>query len=84
MIDHDIGHGVIIRWDDDGRGLWWKHPGHRAWSTLRFKPDPASTGHVLVAGDPQHTDVLTIQGSLLCPVGCGAHGVITNGRWIPC
>jgi hypothetical protein len=82
--EHDIGHGVTVRWDDDGQGITWKHPGCRAWSTLRFRPDAKSTGHVLLAGSPiAAPEKLTIQGSLLCPGGCGFHGHIRNGRWVP-
>jgi hypothetical protein len=72
----DIGHGVLIRRIEGG--LEWKHPACRAWSYLYFKPDARSTGHVLVQHEP-----LTIQGSLLCPGGCGTHGTIENGKWVP-
>lgn len=77
--DIDIGHGVSMRWIDNGTGIVWKHPGCRAWFHLHFKPDERSTGHVLQQREP-----LTIGGSLACPKGCGAHGHITNGRWEPC
>lgn len=81
--EHDLGHGIVIRWDADGHGFIWRHPGCRAWSTLRFQPDPASTGHRLVRGGPTDVGSLTIAGSLLCPGGCGAHGEIIDGRWRP-
>lgn len=77
MITYDIGGGVVIWLDDDGRGLLWRHPGCRAWMTLRFQPDPKSTGHELLSLWPN----LTIKGSLLCPAGCGKHGYIENGAW---
>lgn len=80
-MEHDLGEGIVICWDDDGRGFIWRHPECRAWSLLRFKPDLASTGHVLVRGGIDDTASLTIAGSLLCPGGCGKHGVIENGRW---
>jgi hypothetical protein len=83
VIEHELGHGVVIAWHEDGRGIYWRHPECRAWMTLRFRPDPASTGHQLLAGDHQHTELLTIGGSLLCPVGCGRHGMVTSGRWVP-
>ena len=63
--DLDIGGDVAIRLDDDGGGLAWRHPACRAWMTLRYKPDPKSTGHVLVTPWPN----VTIEGSLLCPAG---------------
>lgn len=72
----DIGHGITIRWTDD-RNLLWKHPECRSWSSLSFDIPPG-TGHVLVQRDP-----LTIRGSLLCPMGCGKHGFITDGKWVP-
>jgi len=81
LCEHDLGGGVVIRWDSDGRGIAWTHPACRAWATLRFTPDPSSTGHALVRGSPTETDRLTIGGSLLCPMGCGMHGVIEDGRW---
>lgn len=79
--EHDLGGGVVIRWDADGCGFAWRHPACRAWATLRFVPDPASTGHKLLRGGPADVDGLTVGGSLLCPMGCGTHGVIENGRW---
>ena len=80
----DLGSDVHIRWDADGRGFAWHHPACRAWATLRFRPDPFSTGHDLVSGGPDDMTSLTIQGSLLCPMGCGRHGVIENGQWKDC
>jgi hypothetical protein len=79
----DIGHGVQIVATADGKGIYWRHPGCRPWFFLYFKPHPRSTGHVLVAGSPQDLEHLTIQGSLACPKGCHAHGLIENGRWKP-
>jgi hypothetical protein len=79
-----IGHGVDLWWDDDGRVFSWRHPACRAWARLRFRPDPESTGHELIDGSPDNTDALTIRGSLLCPKdGCGFHGHITRGKWVP-
>lgn len=75
----DIGGDVVIRLDADGGGLRWRHTGcsTRAWMTLRFKPDPISTGHVLVEQWPN----LTIQGSLLCPACGRKHGNVRGGKW---
>lgn len=84
--DLDIGDDVTIRWIDDGAGIVWKHPPLpqcHAWAWLYFKPDQRSTGHVLKAGGADDLEHLTIGGSLLCPGGCGTHGEIKNGRWIP-
>lgn len=73
----DLGHGVRAYWDDEI--LVWEHSGCRGRYWLAFKPDERSTGHVLVSRLP-----LTIEGSLLCPKGCGRHGTITDGKWSPC
>ena len=80
----DLGDGIYVMWDEDGRGLAWNHPKSRAWATLRFRPDPRSTGHELVSGGPNDLSNVTIAGSLLCPMGCGTHGVIERGRWRAC
>ena len=79
-VEHDLGHGVSIMWDDDGQGIAWRHPACRAWMTLRFKPDPRSTGHTLLAGSPATTEHLTIGGSLLCPAGCGMRVRRVDGK----
>lgn len=76
--DINIGGDVVIRLDADGGGLIWRHPSCRSWMTLRYRPDAKSTGHVLVEQWPN----LTIDGSLLCPAGCGKHGHIRGGRWV--
>lgn len=78
----DLGSGVFIHWDSDGQGFLWKHPACRPWAFLRFMPDPHSTGHRLLSGGPDDTVHLTVEGSLLCPMGCGAHGWIRVGRWV--
>ena len=79
----DLGHGVWIHWDSDGQGFLWKHPACRPWAFVRFPPDPESRGHRLIAGGPDDPVHLTIEGSLLCPMGCGEHGWIRDGKWIP-
>lgn len=76
----DLGHEVYLRWYSDGRGFIWHHPTCRAWSSLKF--DLMGTGHVLTSGGPDDPKI-TIQGSLLCPMGCGFHGFIRDGKWVP-
>ena len=83
----DIGHGVTIApMEDgpDGPGIHWRHPGCRPWFWLCFKPDPRSTGHVLLEGSAADLGALTIGGSLACPKGCPVNGEIKKGRWEPC
>lgn len=79
----DIGHGVSLMWDDDGRGFHWRHPGCRAWMPLRLKPDEKSAGHSLLSGGRGDMAALTIHGSLRCPACGGSHGFIRGGRWVP-
>jgi hypothetical protein len=79
----NLGGDVFILWDMDGQGFIWHHPTCRSWATLRFMPDPDSTGHRLVSGGQEDPEHLTIEGSLLCPMKCGCHGFIRDGRWIP-
>jgi hypothetical protein len=80
---HDLGSGVVLVWDSDGRGFLWRHPACRPWASLRFVPDPKSTGHRLDAGGPEDMAALTVGGSLVCPMGCGLHGFIRAGHWSP-
>lgn len=68
----DIGHGVQVWWA--GLELLWKHPECRAWSRIEL----GGTHHRLIDLDP-----LTLEPSLLCPQGCGKHGFIRKGRWVP-
>lgn len=81
--DLAIGGGVTLRWDGDGRGFLWRHPACRPYASVRFMPDPRSTGHQLAAGGPNDMAHLSIHGSLLCPMGCGTHGFIRDGQWVP-
>jgi hypothetical protein len=82
MEEIDIGHGIRIMFETDGCGIFWAHAGCRGWFPLRFAPDPQSTGHRLSAGGKEFPERLTIEGSLLCPKGCGAHGFIRDGKWV--
>ena len=78
-----LGDDVYLLWDADGRGFLWHHAACRPWAALRFVPDPHSTGHTLLAGGADDLANLTVGGSLLCPMGCGRHGFVRAGRWIP-
>ena len=68
----DIGHGVSVMWVNDL--LLWKHPGCRSWAEISLVPPY----HTLEKRDP-----LTLSPSLLCPMDCGFHGYIKEGKWIP-
>jgi hypothetical protein len=78
----EIGHGVSVTWMQDGTGIYWSHPGCKPWFWLKFMPHPESTGHTLVTKGGDFLEHLTIQGSLLCPRGCGFHGWVTDGKWV--
>lgn len=79
---HDIGHGVKVMWDQDGRGIYWQHPECGGWLPMRFAPDPRSAGHLLMKGGPTTMNELTIAGQLKCST-CGKKGMVKIGRWIP-
>lgn len=77
----------FVRWKDDPEPYmahWWHRraiPDGREWCLGAFqwrKPDERILGPLwdLVSLDP-----LTVSPSLLC--GCGAHGFIRDGRWLP-
>lgn len=86
----DLGDGIHrAGWDEQEghpRNLFWAH---------RCRDDHYSLGMIDVTSGQRHTliseDPLNIGGSLLClivdthhgPNGCGEHGFIRDGRWIP-
>jgi hypothetical protein len=80
-----LGFENYILWDDDGGGFLWHHPSCRAWCWVRFvgKPGTPPTGHKLTSGGKDDPASLTVEGSLLCPGGCGAHGFIRQGALVP-
>jgi hypothetical protein len=58
------------------RNLLWLHRCGDRWATCWI--DLASgKRHRLVSEEP-----LTIKPSVLCPIGCGDHGYIRDGRWV--
>lgn len=69
-----IGHGIYVLWMREQFEMLWHHPKCRAWARVLF-----GEGHHYC----ESMTPLTIRGSLLCPMGCGTHGFITNGRWVP-
>lgn len=79
----DLGHEVYILWDGDGQGFLWHHAACRPWSFVRFYPDPKSSGHRLSRGGKDDMAHFTVDGSLLCPMSCGEHGFIRDGKWVP-
>lgn len=84
----DIGHGVTIEiralpGETRPAGVAYRHPnpdtGHQCegWAPFNPENDPGGQWWDLVQLDP-----LTITPSLACR-GCGHHGFITDGRWVP-
>ncbi|HEV8653091.1 MAG TPA: hypothetical protein VG276_27795 [Actinomycetes bacterium] len=59
--------------------LWWHDctTEPKGWSWLGQWGDRRS-GHQIVDTDPVH-----IEPSILCPQGCGDHGFVREGRWVP-
>lgn len=57
-----------------GTQFLWKHPKCRSWNRVEF----GAGHHHLVETSP-----VTISPSLLCPQGCGTHGYIIEGKWVP-
>ena len=76
--ERDIGHGIVIaKFTFCGElEFLWKHHGCRCGYPVFLQPDPRSTGHRALAGSADDLEHLTVEGSLLCPVGCGAHGLV--------
>jgi len=59
------------------RDILWLHRHEDRWFT-GWIDLTSGTRHRLVSEDP-----LTIEPSILCPAGCGLHGFIRGGRWVP-
>ena len=62
--------------DGDGKDILWMHTcnGKR---TLCWIDITSGTKHQLISEEPLH-----IQPSILCPVGCGDHGYVREGKWV--
>jgi hypothetical protein len=71
--------------DEDNRYVWWRH---KCTAPYLFDPEGYcemmlplyDNGWTLVSADP-----ITITPSILCAndQGCGIHGFITDGKWVP-
>lgn len=69
----DLGSGHHVLWMEGD--LIWKHPSCRSYC---FVDITSGEFHSLISREPLH-----IEASVLCPMGCGTHGFIRGGRWIP-
>lgn len=86
----DLGHGVTVAFTSwrghDRAGLLERHPGHggEEWSGSVLFDLPGV--REAFPGQPVWTvnslDPLDLSPSLLCR-GCGHHGFIRQGRWVP-
>lgn len=57
--------------------VWWHDcPIDRTWSWIG-SIGTTTSGHTITSHDPLH-----VEGSLLCPAGCGDHGFIRQGKWV--
>ena len=79
----DLGGDMAVLFMDDGRVLFR----HRCLTGRAGDPERhpiinaaalrVGRGHAIVSDDP-----VTITPSILCE--CGAHGYVTDGRWVDC
>lgn len=71
---------IAPHWEFDGdhHVTWWHAcTGHPGFDEVPCGIPLGGNGWTLVSKEP-----LTISPSLLCR-GCGTHGFITNGQWVP-
>jgi hypothetical protein len=68
---------LLVQNDSTMTFLWWHDcPVDQTWNWIG-QVGAMQSGHVIRYNDP-----LSVEGSLLCPRGCGDHGFITVGRWV--
>jgi len=69
-----------FRLAEDGVHFWWEHDCHAelfgTYRDVTYMPHSGGTWRVVQA------DPLTVSPSINC-LGCGTHGFITNGEWVP-
>ncbi len=61
------------------RDILWLHTCRDDRRTLCWIDVTSGQRHRLTNEDPEH---LTVEPSVLCPVGCGDHGFIRDGKWV--
>ncbi len=65
------------------RDILWRHRCSASkriegWATCWIDVS-TGTRHRLTNDDPEH---LSIEPSILCPIGCGDHGFVRDGKWV--
>lgn len=75
----DLGGDMAVLFMDDGRVLFRHHclTGRAGDPERHPIINAAALRHTIVSDDP-----VTIAPSILCE--CGAHGYVTDGRWVDC
>ncbi len=61
------------------RDILWLHA-CRGRPVVGWLDVTSGTRHRLANDDPEH---LTVEPSVVCPSGCGDHGFVRDGRWVP-
>lgn len=74
----DLGGGHFWRWLQDGDAIW-RHPGCQSWFLVDLT---TGTHHSITKGSHGDLEGFTIHASLLCPIGCGDHGFVREGKWV--
>lgn len=59
------------------KDILWLHRCQEGKWTTSWIDITSGERHRLIADDPLH-----IEPSILCPVGCGDHGFVRDGRWV--
>lgn len=86
VFPNDLGDGVH-RWSwlvranaapGDGRDLLFLHRCHDGKWAINWIDLTSGTKHRLISEEPLH-----IEASVACAAGCGDHGYIRDGRWVP-
>lgn len=83
FLPNDAGAGHRWSWlmGEEGttKNLLWSHPcsAIKAEIAVCWIDLASGTKHRLVAEDP-----LTLEPSILCPIGCGDHGYLRDGIWV--
>jgi hypothetical protein len=77
VIDLGSRHFVLLIQNDATMTFIWWHdcPNDQTWNVIGSL-GAVRSGHQISSHDPVH-----VEGSLLCPHGCGDHGYIHEGKW---
>lgn len=82
VFPNDLGDGEhrwswLVEASGGKKNILWLHRCGDKWSTS-WIDITSGEKHRLVCADPLH-----VEPSILCPAGCGDHGFVRDGRWVP-